>query len=147
MRRSLLVIAALGLVLGGCADRRLFITSDPPGALVTLNDVEVGRTPVEVNFTWFGVYDVRLQRAGFETLQTSAEAEPELHDQPGFDALSALWPRRPETVVRWHFVLEPAVTDADELIERALEVRALAPEAEAETEVESADEPEPSEGR
>jgi hypothetical protein len=76
------------------------------------------------------VYDVRLEREGFETLHTSAEAEPELHDQPGFDALSALWPRRPETEIRWHFVMEPAVTDADELIERAMEVRTLAPEGE-----------------
>ncbi len=131
MRKSLLLIAAFGLILGGCADRRLMITSDPAGALVTLNDVEVGRTPVEVNFTWFGVYDVRLQREGFETLATSAEARPELHDQPGLDALSALWPRRPKTEIRWHFVMEPAATDPDELIERALEVRALAPRGDA----------------
>jgi len=120
--------AVLGPALGGCAERRLHITSDPSGALVTLNDVEVGRTPVEVDFTWFGVYDVRLEREGHATMHTSAEAKPELHDQPGLDALRALWPRPARTDVRWHFVLEPIVTDPDALIERAREIRALAPE-------------------
>ncbi len=125
MTRAALFFAFLALV--GCADRRLHITSDPPGALVALNDVEVGRTPVEVNFTSFGVYDVRLHRDGYATLHTSAEANPELHDQPVFDALSAPLPGRPRTDIYWHFVMEPLVTDPDALIERAREIRAMAP--------------------
>jgi hypothetical protein len=47
--------------LGGCVERKLVIGSDPPGALVLLNDVEVGRTPVKVPFTWYGDYDIRLR--------------------------------------------------------------------------------------
>ena len=123
----LLTLLATIAALTGCADRRLHITSDPPGALVALNDVEVGRTPVEVNFTSFGTYDVRLQRPGYATLLTSAEANPELHDQPVFDALSVVLPGRPRTDIHWHFVMEPLETDADALIERAREVRAMAP--------------------
>ena len=130
MKRTALLLLTLA-VLTGCADRRLHITSDPPGALVALNDVEVGRTPVEVNFTSFGTYDVRLQRPGYATLLTSAEANPELHDQPVFDALSVFTPGRPRTDIYWHFVMEPLETDADALIERAREVRAMAPETPA----------------
>lgn len=128
-RRALPLALATLTMLAGCADRRLHITSDPPGAIVTLNDIEVGRTPLEVNFTSFGVYDVRLERRGYSTLLTSAEAKPRLHDQPGFDALSAILPGRPRTDVRWHFVLEPLVTDPEVLIERARATRALAPDA------------------
>ncbi len=123
MTRAVLLISAL--LLAGCADRRIHITSDPPGALVALNDVEVGRTPLEVNFTSFGVYDVRLQRAGYATLHTSAEAKPELHDQPLFDAISVAAPRRPRTDVYWHFVMDPLDANPDALIQRARELRDL----------------------
>jgi hypothetical protein len=54
-------IAITGMVLGGCVERRLVIGSDPDGALVLLNDREIGRTPISVPFTWYGDYDVRLR--------------------------------------------------------------------------------------
>ena len=130
MPRPLLALLAVALLSAGCADRRIHITSDPPGALVALNDVEVGRTPVEVNFTSFGVYDVQLRRRGYASLTTSAEARPELHDQPLFDAISVIQPGRPRTDVYWHFVMEPLETDPDALIERAREVRGRAPRPE-----------------
>jgi len=127
-RAAILAAPAIAACLAGCADRRIHITSDPTGALVTLNDVEVGRTPVEVNFTSFGVYDVQLRRQGYASLSTSAETKPELHDQPVLDAISTIQPGRPRTDVYWHFVMEPLVTDPDALIDRAREVRDLAPE-------------------
>ena len=126
-RPALLLTLIAALALTACADRRIHITSDPPGALVTLNDVEIGRTPVEVNFTSFGTYDVRLQHTGYATLMTSAEANPELHDEPVFDALSVLTPGRPRTDIYWHFIMDPLETDPDALIHRAQEVRAMNP--------------------
>ena len=62
-RRCHLSLLLLGCLTGaGCVQRMIKITSDPPGALVRLNDEEVGRTPVTVPFTFYGVYDVRLHR-------------------------------------------------------------------------------------
>lgn len=57
---------ALGgtLVLAGCVQRVISITSQPSGALVYLNDEEVGRTPVSVPHLFYGVYDVRLEHRG-----------------------------------------------------------------------------------
>jgi len=126
-RATAAALLAAALLAAGCADRRIHITSDPPGALVTLNDVQVGRTPVEVNFTSFGVYDVQLRREGYASLTTNAEARPELHDQPLFDAASVIQPGRPRTDVYWHFVMEPLETDPDALIQRAREIRDRAP--------------------
>jgi hypothetical protein len=63
IRRFALLAAALGSAsLLGCVERTISITSEPRGALVYLNDEEVGRTPVSVPFTYYGVYDVRLER-------------------------------------------------------------------------------------
>jgi hypothetical protein len=55
------LVAATALGLTGCVERKLTIGSDPAGAILLLNDVEVGRTPVTVPFTWYGDYDVRLR--------------------------------------------------------------------------------------
>lgn len=109
--------------LAGCVERRLMITSEPSGARVFLNDRDVGVTPVEVDFTYFGVYDVRLRKPGYEPLVTSAEARAPLHEQPGIDFLALLWPGVKRTEIEWSFVLEPAADDPDALVDRALDLR------------------------
>lgn len=129
-------VALVGLLaLTGCTERRMFITSDPSGALVTLNDVEVGSTPCEVDFTYFGVYDVRLQKPGFEPLITKAEAKAPFHEWPVIDLVAMAVPVKKKTHIDWHFVLEPAVEDRAALMERAAEVRQqLGPDAAAPSE-------------
>ena len=57
----LLPLAAAALALAGCVERRITIGSDPPGALVLMNDQEIGHTPVTVPITWDGDYDLRLR--------------------------------------------------------------------------------------
>lgn len=120
-------IAAAGAMLvlaSGCAsERRIFITSEPSGAIVILNDVEIGRTPVDVDFTWFGVYDVRLRKEGYEPLITSAKASAPPHEWPGFDLLAEALPVRFKTHVQWHFELSPSVKNPDEIVARARDLR------------------------
>lgn len=113
------------LALGGCLERTMHITSDPPGALVILNDVEVGRTPVEVDFEWYGTYDVRLSLPGHEPLVTSAEAKAPAHELPGLDLVALVLPVRFKNDVRWHFTLTPAPDDPDGAIERGRELRTI----------------------
>ena len=112
----------------GCETQRTIrITSEPSGALVHLNDEEVGRTPVTVPFKFYGTYGVRLQHDGYDTLATTAEADAPWWEQPGPDLLAAVVPDTKNRVA-WHFVLEPAVPvaeqDADALIDRARQLRA-----------------------
>lgn len=108
----------------GCVERRIHITSEPGGALVTLNDVEVGATPCEVDFTYFGVYDVRLKKHGFEPLVTTAEAKAPFHEWPLIDLAAMAIPVRKRTRIDWHFVLEPTIEDREALINRAATLRA-----------------------
>jgi len=77
MTQNVLSLALLGAclaILGGCGrvDRTVTVTSEPPGAIVFLNDNEIGRTPVTTHFTWYGTYRVRLEKEGYATL-TAAE--------------------------------------------------------------------------
>jgi len=43
------------------------------GALVYLNDQEVGRTPFTRNFIWYGTYDVEIRKEGFASIKTTAK--------------------------------------------------------------------------
>jgi hypothetical protein len=65
-------VTILLLVASGCVQRTLTVQTDPPGALVSLNDQEIGRTPVTRNFTWYGVYDVEVRMAGYQSIKTTS---------------------------------------------------------------------------
>ncbi|MDX2117345.1 MAG: PEGA domain-containing protein [Planctomycetota bacterium] len=93
--------------VSGCIERRIYITSEPPGATVWVNDVEAGRTPTSVKFTYFGNYDVRLRKGGFEPLITKGSANPPVYEFPGPDLLASAVPARIKTDVKWHYVLAP----------------------------------------
>lgn len=123
MRARAIAIGLCALTLTGCIERRLTVTSDPPGAIVWLNDLEVGRTPVDVDFEWYGTYDVRLALEGHEPLMTSAKADAPVHEWPGIDLFASVLPVGFENHVRWHFELEPTAVDHDALLERARSTR------------------------
>jgi hypothetical protein len=73
MRGNCLQLSCAILLLSaasGCVRRTLTVTTDPPGALVYLNGVEAGRTPLERDFVYYGTYDVAVRKEGYETLKT-----------------------------------------------------------------------------
>jgi hypothetical protein len=116
----------------GCVRRTLRITSEPPGALVWLNDREVGRTPVDVEFVYYGTYDVRLVLEGYEPLLTTGKVDPPLWDMIGVDFVAEVLPVQLESNASLHYELEPRDDDPVELVERAREMRGrLAPPAAA----------------
>lgn len=127
MWRAALPITFLCLALCvGCVQRTISITSEPSGALVHLNDEEVGRTPLTVPFTFYGVYDVRLDAEGYEPLWTKRKTEAPWWEMPGPDLIAEAIPDN-DVELHWHFELDPQTppeqVDADELLERATQLR------------------------
>lgn len=117
------VTLAATLLAAGCVERTIRITSEPPGALVFLNDEEVGRTPCEAAFLHYGTYDVRVVKEGYEPYLGPAEAKVLLYDLPGPDLVAELLPLRLRSRIEWHFDLRP-VSDTDEaMIDRARQLR------------------------
>ncbi len=127
--RTSLVALAVGLVLCGagigCVRRTLTINSDPQGAIVYLNDAEVGRTPVSVDFLWYGDYDVILRKEGYAALQTNERVNEPWYQIPPIDFFAeVLWPGRIHDQRAVSYVLEPAtVPDREELLQRAEALR------------------------
>jgi hypothetical protein len=112
------------LVLSGCVKRTIEITSTPSDALVYLNTIEVGRTPLTVAFTDDGVYDVRLHLAGHAPLVQAASTDPPTWDLPGPDFVAEILPFTFERSVRWHFDLTPIDSDPAAQRDRAAAMRA-----------------------
>ena len=64
---SLLAMAML-VSAAGCVQRRMTIRSNPPGALVYVDDYQIGTTPVSTDFIYYGTRKIRLVKDGYETL-------------------------------------------------------------------------------
>ena len=91
-RRMALVVLALavGASLIGCNSvrRRLTITSEPPGAVVYLNNKEIGKTPISQNFVHSGVYNIKCFKEGYEMSETYYKAGCPWYLYPGVDFFS-----------------------------------------------------------
>jgi len=124
---GLLPAAAVAAILltAGCVERRLTIVTDPEEAVVWLNDEEVGTTPVTVSFNWYGDYNVRIEKSGYEILNTHRELERPLQDEFPFDFFAqVLWPDTIVDKYTWTFDLQPYMQSSPaELIEAAQDMQ------------------------
>ena len=129
MRRNisffiLVLILFLGPLLTGCVERRLTINTQPQGALVVLNDEEIGVSPVTTSFEWYGDYWVRISKDGYETLDTHRNLKGPWYDQFPFDFFAMLNPKRTVDSYEWTFELKPQLQPtSEELIQRAEEIK------------------------
>ena len=127
-KHNLVVLTVAGLIaaiiLGGCVERNLTINTNPQGALVVLNDEEIGTSPVTVSFEWYGDYDVRISKEGFETLKTHRNLKAPWYDNFPFDLFAWLNPERIVDEYEWTFELAPKKEiSREELIEAAEELK------------------------
>lgn len=123
MKRNLTLLL-LSSTLTGCVQRTITVTSEPPGAIVSLNDEEVGRTPVTVPFTFYGTYDVRLELAGYQTLHVAQKANGPWWENPGPDLVAEALPGKRRVNLDWFYTLTPLQLPAEsDLLDRANELR------------------------
>jgi hypothetical protein len=121
MRFALFLLA--NTLMFGCIKRTISITSNPPGALVWVNNKEVGRTPVSFNFTYHGEYDVRVDRENFEPIMTTAWTDRPFWDAPFVDLFAEVAPVNLDAPTVWHFELATRNDNFADLLDRAKELR------------------------
>ena len=125
-KRIVQILLLLGLVMTvGCVERRLIIHTEPPDAVVWLNDEEIGTSPVSVGFNWYGDYKVRIEKQGYEILNTHRDLPRPAEDYFPLDFFAeVLWPGTITRDTAWTFTLEPAShPSVDELLERAVQIK------------------------
>jgi hypothetical protein len=119
------IIAIAALFNSGCVERKLTINTEPQGALVMLNDEEIGISPVTVAFNWYGDYKVRIQKDGYQALSTHKKLDRPKKDVFPIDFFyEVLWPGRIVDEYAWTFDLnEYTPIDREELLKAASVVK------------------------
>ncbi len=107
----------------GCVKRTITIKSQPSGAIVWLNDREIGRTPVVTDFTYYGEYDVRAELQGYHPIMTTRWLSPPTWDVPPLDLVTEVVAPDAHADLHWSFTLEPLEVNPTSLIERAETLR------------------------
>ncbi len=123
--------AWVGLIIlvgsSGCVERRLTINTEPQGAIIVLNneDIEIGVSPVETSFKWYGDFFVQARKSGFETLRTHRELKAPWYDRFPFDFFAQiLIPYQIVDTYEWTFELTPYTPkDRAELVSEALDLK------------------------
>jgi hypothetical protein len=120
------VLVAVAAV--GCVQRRMTIRSNPPGALVYVDDYQIGTTPVSHDFVYYGTRKIRLVKDGYETLTVRQPFPLPWYQVFPLDFVTEnLWPGeiRDERVV--DLAMQPAGTASPEsIVSRAEQVRLAA---------------------
>lgn len=96
-----------GLMLTGCVRRSLTIRTQPPGALVYVNDELKGQSPVTYDFLWYGWHRVMLRREGYERVDDRRLLDAPPHLWIPFDLLMELVPLEVIDARVWSYTLMP----------------------------------------
>jgi len=127
-RRVALLTACAVVVAAGCVQRRMTIRSNPPGALVYVDDYQLGTTPVSHDFVYYGTRKIRLVKDGYETLTVRQPFPVPWYEIFPLDFVTENlipWEVRDERVV--DLAMQPAASTPPELVvSRAEQVRLAA---------------------
>lgn len=121
----MVIVAGAAVLLGGCVERRLTINTKPQGAMVVLNDEEIGQSPATVPFNWYGDYNVRISKEGYETLKTHRRLKSPWYDKFPWDFFAqVISPKKIRDSYEWTFELSPKQPpDREQLIQRAQDLK------------------------
>lgn len=122
---ALVLIAVLST---GCVQRRMTIRSNPPGALVYVDDYQLGTAPVSHDFVYYGTRKIRLVKDGYETLTVRQPFPVPWYEVFPLDFVTENlipWEIRDERVVE--LAMQPAAAVPPEsVVERAEQARRAA---------------------
>jgi len=121
-----LFLALLAVALcAGCVQRRMTIRTNPPGALLYVDDYEIGTTPVSTSFTYYGKRKIRLVKDGYETLTVIQSIPPPWYQWPVVDFVTEnCIPGQIRDQHTFDFQLRPqAVAPTEQLLSRAEQLR------------------------
>lgn len=112
----------------GCLRRRFTVRTNPPGAVLYVDNQEIGVTPVSTAYTYYGTREIRLEKDGFEPVSQLHTFSAPWYQYPPLDFVT-------ENLVPWeirderdlHFEMVPLrIVPPDELRGRAEQLRTSA---------------------
>jgi hypothetical protein len=109
----------------GCVERRYTVYSDPPGAIVYRNGQQLGPTPVDDHFVYYGKYHFVLVKEGYETLVVDQKISTPWYEYPPLDFVSeSLVPWKLRDVRTFTYTMQPLQAPRhDEVLQRGTTLR------------------------
>jgi hypothetical protein len=86
------------------------IDSNPEGALVYLNDQELGRTPLTRDFQQYGNYELEVRKDGFQTLKSNQATEEPWWQWIPIDLVTEVLPFHFQDRRHYSYALTPSTT-------------------------------------
>jgi hypothetical protein len=117
--------AMTAVLVTGCVDRRYVIESNPPGAVVLCNGVQLGAASVDNHFVYYGDYNFTLIKDGYQTKKIKQNIPAPWYQWFPIDFFAEnLYPHRTVDVRRFKYDLEPLpAVRTDELLNKAQALR------------------------
>jgi hypothetical protein len=127
-QRARIIASLLVALLCGCGEvqRTVSIDSQPQGALVYANNQEIGRTPLQRDFVWYGTYDVAASMDGYQTTHKPLKVIAPWWQWPPIDLLVEILPIHAKDVRHYTLTLQSASTqpvDPEQMLSRAEQMR------------------------
>lgn len=103
----------------------MMVRTNPPGALVYVDNQLVGTTPCATDFVYYGTRELRLVKPGFETLTVNQPIPAPWYEIPPLDFASEnLVPRKIQDFRTLSYNLTPQViVPTEQLLDRGEELR------------------------
>src|SRR6476660_1066297 len=122
---AVVLVTFLAQPAGAIVRRRLNVNSLPQGALVYVDNQQIGTTPCSVDFTYSGTREIRLIKPGFETLTVNQPIPAPWYEYTPVDFVSenlVTMKIRDNRTVNYNLAPQ-LVVPLQELIDRANQLR------------------------
>jgi hypothetical protein len=115
------LLLALLFPASGCVRRRLNVRTNPPGALVYVDNQQISTTPCSVDFIYYGTREIRIQKPGFETLTVNQPIPTPWWQYPGLDFVSEnlTWTKIRDNRTVTYNLAPQVIVPTQELVDRA----------------------------
>jgi hypothetical protein len=126
MPRLITCAVLIGLmVLPGCVRRRLMVRSNPPGAMVYVDNQRIGTTPCATDFVYYGTRELRLVKAGYETYTVNQPIPAPWYEIPPLDFVSEnlTWKKIQDFRTVTYDLQPQTIVPTEQLLGRAEELR------------------------
>ena len=119
------VLCASFFCVSGCIRRRITIDSNPRGAMVYIDQHQLGRTPISTDFTYYGTRNIRLELDHYQTLHVRQEVRPPWYQYPVLDFFSETFsPGEIKDQHTWTYNLVPqTLASQDQILARARQLQ------------------------
>ncbi len=119
---GVLLAAALA---GGCVERSFVVETNPPSALVLVNNKPIGGSPADGTWEYYGRYHITLMKEGYETLHVDQDIPAPWYEYVPLDFFfENVWPFKLRDHRRFAYEMQPArVPDVSEVRERSENLR------------------------